>query len=268
MLECQFTCDLCSGKNCGILPEALRTNCERCTEKQKTVTLRAVRRLKKEYPKVWAQLQKEWDPEDIYVKRFEATFGNRDSGTRQSTTTPVVLILNRFGNDEENTIASASSSLDPNTTNKPSSTTSFISSTNRPISSSTIASTTTTSKPTSTKATPTTSTTTQKHFISSTATPKPNPSNAKVPTAKTVNLVNRIPTTRLSPVPNHGMNIPIRINIRPIANIGQGIEATVSLGNDIIQQFGKGLIGIGNKLIETGADIAEVVVNNFSRPLV
>ncbi|VEN51839.1 unnamed protein product [Callosobruchus maculatus] len=221
-----------------ILPEALRTNCERCTEKQKTVTLRAVRRLKKEYPKVWAQLQHEWDPDDIYVKQFEATYGNRDTAIRQSSTTPAIQVLNRFGNDEENTIASASSFTHSSTTNKPSSTIHAISSTIRPVISSTTASTsttsTTTSKPT-TKAFVTKSTfTTQKYFSSST-TLKPSPSTSKVPTAKPVN---KIQTTRLSPVPNPGgMNIPIRINIRPIANIGQGIEATVKRVKHIEKTF-------------------------------
>nr|CAI5821725.1 unnamed protein product [Callosobruchus analis] len=222
-----------------ILPEALRTNCARCTEKQKTVTLRAVRRLKKEYPKVWAQLQHEWDPDDIYVKQFEATYGDRDSGVRQSSTTPVVQVLNRFGNDEENTIASASSFIHSSTTNKPSSTIHSISSTNRPVISSTAIPTaststtsTTTSKPTTkayvTKATSTISTsTTRKYFNSS--------STLKVPTARPVN---KIHSTRLTPVPNPGgMNIPIRINIRPIANIGQGIEATVKRVKHIEKAF-------------------------------
>lgn len=62
----------------GILPEALQTNCGRCTEKQATVTLRAIKRLKKEYPKIWSQLSQMWDPDDVYVRKFEFTFGNRN----------------------------------------------------------------------------------------------------------------------------------------------------------------------------------------------
>nr|CAH7747828.1 unnamed protein product [Callosobruchus chinensis] len=226
-----------------ILPEALRTNCERCTEKQKTVTLRAVRRLKKEYPKVWAQLQHEWDPNDIYVKQFEATYGNRESGIRQSSTTPAIQVLNRFGNDEENTIASASSLIHTSTTNKPSSTIHSISSTIRPIISSTAIPTastsTTTNRPTTkafvARATSTISTSTTQKYFSSSTTLKPNPSTLKVPTARPVN---KIQSTRLTPVPNPGgMNIPIRINIRPIANIGQGIEATVKRVKHIEKTF-------------------------------
>ncbi|XP_066142558.1 uncharacterized protein [Euwallacea fornicatus] len=61
-----------------ILPEALSTNCGRCTKKQATVTLRAIRRLKKEYPKIWTQLSQQWDPDDIYIKKFESTFGSKN----------------------------------------------------------------------------------------------------------------------------------------------------------------------------------------------
>lgn len=54
----------------GILPEALQTNCLRCTEKQEVTAYLAIRRLKKEYPKIWQKLQAAWDPNGELVSRF------------------------------------------------------------------------------------------------------------------------------------------------------------------------------------------------------
>ncbi|KAL3285566.1 hypothetical protein HHI36_000096 [Cryptolaemus montrouzieri] len=67
--------------NNRILPEALETNCLRCTEKQKVVTHRTIKRLRKEYPKIWAELSSLWDPNDIYVRKFEETFKSTPSTT-------------------------------------------------------------------------------------------------------------------------------------------------------------------------------------------
>ncbi|XP_066263128.1 uncharacterized protein [Euwallacea similis] len=102
-----------------ILPEALQTNCGRCTEKQATVTLRAIRRLKKEYPKIWTQLSQQWDPDDVYIKKFESTFGSKNkipadktdpnaataSSERSSTTT-----INSITTSSNNNIISIASS--------------------------------------------------------------------------------------------------------------------------------------------------------------
>ncbi|CAH1111224.1 unnamed protein product [Psylliodes chrysocephalus] len=84
-----------------ILPDAIRTNCRRCTEKQKSVTIRAVKRLMKEYPKTWMQLAKAWDPKDIYVKKFISTYS---SWEYEPVTTPKNIFANRFddGDDENN----------------------------------------------------------------------------------------------------------------------------------------------------------------------
>lgn len=76
-----------------ILPEALESNCARCTEKQKFVTFRSIKRLKKEYPKIWSQLSAVWDPNDIYVSRFEAQF--EENGLPVTTT--VMPFEDRFG---------------------------------------------------------------------------------------------------------------------------------------------------------------------------
>lgn len=58
----------------GILPEALQTNCARCSEKQAATALMAIKRLKKEYPKIWHELSGKWDPSATFVERFESTF--------------------------------------------------------------------------------------------------------------------------------------------------------------------------------------------------
>ncbi|XP_050311936.1 uncharacterized protein LOC126747393 [Anthonomus grandis grandis] len=65
-----------------ILPEALQTNCSRCSEKQATVALRAIKRLRKEYPKIWSQLTEQWDPNDVFVRKFETSFGKKSGKPR------------------------------------------------------------------------------------------------------------------------------------------------------------------------------------------
>ena len=83
----------------GILPEAIKTNCLRCTEKQRVVTLRSIRRLKKEYPDVWAQLAESWDPTGEYVKRLEAS--TERQSISKSPAEPVPEFINRFASDNE-----------------------------------------------------------------------------------------------------------------------------------------------------------------------
>nr|AKK25148.1 chemosensory protein 4 [Dendroctonus ponderosae] len=71
-----------------ILPEALQTNCARCSEKQATIALMAIKRLKKEYPKIWSELSAKWDPSDSFVKKFETTFESlHGPGRRVESTT-------------------------------------------------------------------------------------------------------------------------------------------------------------------------------------
>lgn len=109
-----------------IFPEALQTNCLKCTEKQKTVILRALKRLRREYPRIWELFANEWDPEDQYYQKFIKTFNKAYSdpslltdpptpSTTTSTTTTTttttttlppsppsstIVIGNRFGDDE------------------------------------------------------------------------------------------------------------------------------------------------------------------------
>nr|UYB94426.1 chemosensory protein 2 [Lytta caraganae] len=97
-----------------ILPEALQTNCGRCSEKQKTAAYRSIKRLKKEYPKIWDQLSALWDPDGFYINRFEATFENdqiRDNEI-QTTDKPIVL-SNRFGDDTAEATNTISTNIPP-----------------------------------------------------------------------------------------------------------------------------------------------------------
>ncbi|XP_012549310.1 chemosensory protein 9 isoform X1 [Bombyx mori] len=54
-----------------ILPEALRTKCIRCTERQKRTSVKVIRRLKNEYPEEWAKLASRWDPTGDFTRYFE-----------------------------------------------------------------------------------------------------------------------------------------------------------------------------------------------------
>ncbi|CAG9839110.1 unnamed protein product [Diabrotica balteata] len=80
-----------------ILPDALKTNCKRCTDKQKATTLRTIKRLMKEYPKTWALLKAEWDPEDKYVKLFITTYSN---WTKIPEPVTPMIIFDRFGDED------------------------------------------------------------------------------------------------------------------------------------------------------------------------
>ncbi|CAH0550183.1 unnamed protein product [Brassicogethes aeneus] len=149
-----------------ILPDAIRTNCIRCTEKQKTVTLRTIKRLMKEYPKIWSQLATIWDPKGIYVPKFIRTFDihGLPLPTQPSPTEAAVFVIgNRFGDTEENEVASVPTTTvkyiaPPQSTSK---TVNAISNTSKPTKTTTtttppprpVSTTTTTNKPTKKPAT-------------------------------------------------------------------------------------------------------------------
>uniref|UniRef100_A0A1Y1JYC0 Chemosensory protein 5 n=1 Tax=Photinus pyralis TaxID=7054 RepID=A0A1Y1JYC0_PHOPY len=77
-----------------ILPEALETNCLRCTEKQKEIIVRTVRRLRAEYPILWSELVSEYDPNGEYFVRFVLTLDPTVQVEDQSN-----LLSNRFGDE-------------------------------------------------------------------------------------------------------------------------------------------------------------------------
>lgn len=55
----------------GVLPEALRTKCVRCTDRQKKAAVKIIRRLKYEYPEEWSKLSARWDPTGDFTRYFE-----------------------------------------------------------------------------------------------------------------------------------------------------------------------------------------------------
>lgn len=229
----------------GILPEALRTNCQRCTEKQRTVALRAIKRLKKEYPKVWAQLEEQWDPDSNYINKFESTFGAKPSQS--------VQIVNRFAPSENGNKSTENAITRIFTTPLPTSA-STISSTSTTSATSTA---TTSRSTTPTKSTTTTTTTTTKATTVSTKTVP-----VTKPTTRRVSIINAITKQNVNTI-----SASIKPTKRPRPIIGQGIEATVSLGTNIVGDFVRGLEIIGNRVVETGAEIAGVVLKSIARPL-
>ncbi|VVC26972.1 Insect odorant-binding protein A10/Ejaculatory bulb-specific protein 3 [Cinara cedri] len=54
-----------------VLPDALKTQCIKCSPKQKNAALKVVERLQKDYPTEWKQLLDKWDPKREYSQKFE-----------------------------------------------------------------------------------------------------------------------------------------------------------------------------------------------------
>ncbi|XP_030388277.1 ejaculatory bulb-specific protein 3 [Scaptodrosophila lebanonensis] len=54
------------------LPDALKTECSKCSEKQKTNTDKIIRFIIDNKPEEWKQLQAKYDPDEIYIKRYRA----------------------------------------------------------------------------------------------------------------------------------------------------------------------------------------------------
>jgi hypothetical protein len=54
------------------LPDALKTDCGKCSEKQRQGTEKVIRYLIEKKPKQWEELQKKFDPEGVYAKKYEA----------------------------------------------------------------------------------------------------------------------------------------------------------------------------------------------------
>ncbi|CAO1293750.1 unnamed protein product [Diamesa tonsa] len=53
------------------LPDALKTDCSKCSEKQRDGTDRVIRFLIEKKPKQWDDLQKRFDPENIYISKYK-----------------------------------------------------------------------------------------------------------------------------------------------------------------------------------------------------
>lgn len=123
-----------------ILPEALRTKCVRCTERQKRTAVKVIKRLKNEYPDEWSKLASRWDPTGDFTRYFEEFLAKEHyntipgSGSALPTSSPLApprvpqsvpattptpgptestpprpIVLNRFGGDGELMMGSPSS---------------------------------------------------------------------------------------------------------------------------------------------------------------
>nr|WIW78342.1 chemosensory protein 9 [Heliconius charithonia] len=135
-----------------LLPEALRTKCIRCTERQKKTAVKIIKRLKNEYPEEWAKLSSKWDPTGDFTRYFEVFLANEQFNTipangnevskspeptltvrpvptsPPSSETPVAaatpppppLLLNRFNDDGEIMVGSPSSAITTPRTTQPS----------------------------------------------------------------------------------------------------------------------------------------------------
>ncbi|XP_017045062.1 ejaculatory bulb-specific protein 3 [Drosophila ficusphila] len=55
------------------LPDALKTECSKCSEKQRQNTDKVIRYIIDNKPEEWKQLQAKFDPEEIYIKRYRST---------------------------------------------------------------------------------------------------------------------------------------------------------------------------------------------------
>ncbi|KAH8308656.1 ejaculatory bulb-specific protein 3 [Drosophila kikkawai] len=54
------------------LPDALKTECSKCSEKQRQNTDKVIRFIIDNKPEEWKQLQAKFDPEEIYIKRYRS----------------------------------------------------------------------------------------------------------------------------------------------------------------------------------------------------
>lgn len=60
-----------------LLPDALRTNCEKCTEKQRDGTDRVLRFIVKNKPAEWDLLKAKYDPENQYIQKYRESAAAR-----------------------------------------------------------------------------------------------------------------------------------------------------------------------------------------------
>lgn len=229
----------------------MKTTCERCTEKQKSYTLKVIKRLKKEYPTVWKQLQDHWDPTGTYVKKFEASFINV---TEEPEPSQVIHIGDRFDLSD----SSKSSTYAP-----------------IPTSSTTLTSTSqyTTSKHVN-NAAPDATTESPNKKPSTTSQPVSNKigSGTMSSVSSTADKVNVLITFKSNSNANRKNNSSTtytytRQPLLPFTNtIGESIKATVDLGTNIVDNVVRTIGTIGSRIIEEGSHVAEVVIKTLSPP--
>ncbi|XP_034943489.1 ejaculatory bulb-specific protein 3-like [Chelonus insularis] len=55
----------------SLLPDALESECKKCSEKQKAASEKVIRFLVNERPELWNKLAGKYDPEGVYKKKYE-----------------------------------------------------------------------------------------------------------------------------------------------------------------------------------------------------
>ncbi|XP_065083469.1 ejaculatory bulb-specific protein 3-like [Ochlerotatus camptorhynchus] len=55
-----------------ILPEALQTNCEKCTEAQRAGAIKVINYMIENRPEQWTTLQAKYDPDNTYIEKYRA----------------------------------------------------------------------------------------------------------------------------------------------------------------------------------------------------
>ncbi|XP_063702556.1 ejaculatory bulb-specific protein 3-like [Culicoides brevitarsis] len=60
------------------LPDALKTGCSKCSEKQREGTEKVLRYIIDKRKPQWAKLQAKYDPENIYTKKYEDEAAKRN----------------------------------------------------------------------------------------------------------------------------------------------------------------------------------------------
>uniref|UniRef100_A0A182NU77 Chemosensory protein 3 n=1 Tax=Anopheles dirus TaxID=7168 RepID=A0A182NU77_9DIPT len=53
-----------------ILPDALKTNCEKCSEKQRAGAIRVLNYIYNNRSAQWRKLQEKYDPENTYIEKY------------------------------------------------------------------------------------------------------------------------------------------------------------------------------------------------------
>ncbi|XP_058452935.1 ejaculatory bulb-specific protein 3-like [Malaya genurostris] len=64
-----------------ILPEALQTDCVKCSESQRAGAIRVVNYLIENRPEQWKNLQAKYDPDNIYVEKYRSEVGTSATTT-------------------------------------------------------------------------------------------------------------------------------------------------------------------------------------------
>lgn len=60
-----------------LLPDALRTNCAKCTPKQQQGTDKVLRHIVKNKPEEWKQLKAKFDPDNVFITKYSETARQR-----------------------------------------------------------------------------------------------------------------------------------------------------------------------------------------------